>query len=261
MGSTLQVESHVGAGSIFRFDLAVPVVAAAPLADLPTDRPLIGYAGPQRTILIADDNPYNRTLLVELLTPLGFTLVEAADGQAALAQAQARRPDVILLDLLMPGLTGMQVTQALRQQAELRDVVIVATSASVFDRDRQQSLLAGCNAFLPKPIRLAQLCEILAAQLGFIWRFGEAQPPAVVRDDIDDADDPDALTPPAPKELAALFDLASIGDLLGLQARAAQLEQGDPALRPFARRLQQLAGRFEPEQALALIARYMQPEE
>jgi hypothetical protein len=69
------------------------------------------------------------------------------------------------------------------------------------------------------------------------------------------------LTPPAPKELAALFDLASIGDLLGLQARAAQLEQGDPALRPFARRLQQLASQFEPEQALALIARYLQAEE
>jgi CheY-like chemotaxis protein len=177
------------------------------------------------------------------------------------ALAQARRPDAILLDLLMPGLTGMQVTQALRQQAELRDVVIVATSASVFDRDRQQSLLAGCNAFLPKPIRLAQLCEILATQLGLIWRFGEVQPPAAVRDGTDAADDLDVLTPPAPRELAALFELASIGDLLELQAQAAQLEQGDPALRPFARRLQQLASRFEPEQALALIARYLQPEE
>ena len=66
---------------------------------------------------------------------------------------------------------------------------------------------------------------------------------------------------PAQEQLARLFELASIGDLLELQAQAAQLEQGDPAQRPFADRLERLASQFEPEQALALIAHYMQAEE
>jgi PAS domain S-box-containing protein len=258
MGSVLQVKSEPGAGSTFWFDLAVPVVHVESIASLPADRPVVGYTGRRRTILVADDSRYNRTFLVELLTALGFTLLEAADGASALALAQATQPDLILLDLLMPDLTGMEVTQALRQQTELRKLVIVATSASVFDTDRQQSLLAGCNAFLPKPIRVAQLLEVLASQLGLTWQYAAPATPAAVRDS---ADDGEVLVPPSPEELAALFELAAIGDILGLQARAVHLEQLDPQLRPFARRLGHFAGRFEPEQARALIAQYLQLEQ
>jgi PAS domain S-box-containing protein len=258
MGSTIQVESRLGAGSIFRFDLVVPVVGEAIAAPLIPDRPIVGYDGPQRTILVVDDSAYNRAFLVDLLTPLGFAVLEAVDGQAALEQAQTLRPDVILMDLLMPGMTGVEATQAIRQQADLRDVAIIATSASVFDADRQQSLLAGCDAFLAKPIRIEQLLEVLATQLGLMWRYADLDPAATARDD---ADDVEALTPPAPEALAALFELASIGDLLGLQAHAAQLAQHDPALRPFARKLGHCARRFESEQALALIARYLQLEQ
>jgi len=256
MGSAIQVDSQLGAGSTFWFDLVVPVVAEA-LAVQPTrDRPIVGYDGPRRTILVADDSAYNRAFLVDLLTPLGFTLIEAVDGQAALAHARAVRPDVILMDLRMPGMTGMEATQAIRQQEDLRNVVIIATSASVFDSDRQQSLLAGCHAFLTKPIHVEQLLDLLATHLGLRWRYAEAEPRAAVPAG---ADDTEVLVPPPPAELAVLFELASIGDILGLQEQAAHLEQLDPKLRPFARRLGRLAGRFESEQTLALIAQYLQP--
>jgi hypothetical protein len=69
------------------------------------------------------------------------------------------------------------------------------------------------------------------------------------------------LVPPPVAELAALYELAAIGDILGLQARAAQLEEQNPQLHAFARRLGQFASRFEPEQALALIASYQHLEE
>jgi CheY-like chemotaxis protein len=253
MGSALQIASQEGKGSTFWFDLAVPVVAEEAVANLPADRSVAGYAGPRRTILVADDSPYNRTFLVDLLTPLGFVVAEAVDGPAVLAQAHALRPDLILMDLQMPGMTGTDVAQVLRRSAGLKDIAIIATSASVFDTDRQQSLLAGCNAFLPKPIRVAQLFELLANQLGLTWQYAAAAVP-------DDMEDAQGLVPPPAEELAALFELAMLGDILGLQARAAQLEQLDPQIGPFARRLGHLAGRFEPEQALALIARYRQPE-
>ena len=210
---------------------------------------------------MADDSPYNRAFLVKLLTTLGFTVLEAPDGSSALALAQSAQPDLILMDLLMPGLTGMQVTQALRKQAELHKVVIVATSASVFDSDRQQSLLAGCDAFLPKPIRVEQLLALLATHLELEWCKAEGEPVGSNGAETEEVEVDGALAAPGPEELAALFELASIGDILGLQARAAQLEQHDPRLGPFARRLGSLAGRFESEQARALIARFLRPEE
>jgi CheY-like chemotaxis protein len=257
MGSALQVESQVGHGSTFWFDLSVPVTTEALELKLPSSRPVIGYAGPRRTILVVDDSPYNRAFLVDLLTPLGFTLAEAADGEAALTQVRALRPDAILMDLRMPGMSGMAATQAIRRTEDLREMIIIAISASVFDADRQQSLLAGCNAFVPKPIRVEQLLEVLATQLGLTWRYAEGERPA--RAQPDGADTATVVPPPA--ELALLFELAEIGDILGLQARAAYLEQRDPRLHPFAQRLGRLADRFELEQALALIARYLQPGE
>jgi CheY-like chemotaxis protein len=142
MGSAIQVESQLDAGSTFWFNLSIPAVAAALEAKPLSDRLIIGYTGPRRTILVADDSAYNRAFLVDLLTPLGFTLVEAAVEQAAVEQARARRPDAILMDLLMPGMTGIAATQTIRQEASLRDVVVIATSASAFDTDRQQALLA-----------------------------------------------------------------------------------------------------------------------
>jgi signal transduction histidine kinase/DNA-binding LacI/PurR family transcriptional regulator/ActR/RegA family two-component response regulator len=257
MGSALQVESQVEHGSTFWFDLSVLVTTEALELKRPSGRPVIGYAGPRQTILVVDDSSYNRAFLVDLLSPLGFTVVEAADGDAALTQVRVLRPNAILMDLRMPGMSGMAVTQAIRQTEELREMIILAISASVFDTDRQQSLLAGCDAFLPKPIHVEQLLEVLAAQLGLTWRYAEDEWPDPAQPDGADT----ATVVPPPAELALLFELASIGDILGLQARAAYLEQRDPRLHPFAQRLGRFAGRFELEQALALIARYLPSEE
>jgi PAS domain S-box-containing protein len=257
MSSTLQVKSEVGKGSTFCFDLIVPVVDRTLEAAPSSDRPILGYAGPRQTILVADDSVYNRSILVDLLTPLGFTVVEAADGPAVLEHVRALRPDVILMDLLMPGMTGTEAAQAIRQLEATPEMVIIATSASVLDTNREQSLLAGCDAFLPKPIRVEQLLELLAIHLRLTWCYAPAEPRTSAPTDADDT----AIVVPPPAELARLFELAEIGDVLGLQARAAYLEHLDPQLRPFAQRLGRLAGRFELEQALTLIARYLQPEE
>jgi CheY-like chemotaxis protein len=253
MGSAIHVESQLSVGSRFWFELLAPVVADVVAAPPPPTRPISGYTGPQRTILVVDDNPQNRAVLVDLLAPLGFGLLEAADGRAAVAKAQALRLDLILMDLRLPLMTGVEATRAIRQLPELQGVVIIATSASVFDADRQQSLLAGCNAFLPKPIRAQQLLNLIATHLRLKWRYAEGQPISAPMD----AAEVDALVPPPPEELAILYELAIIGDIMGLQARADQLAQGDPAVRPFAQRLTRWAGRFESEQVLALIDRYL----
>ena len=122
----------------------------------PSDRVITGYSGPRRTVLVVDDIAANRAVLVELLRPLGFELVEAADGQEALELAQAMRPDLILMDRTMPVLDGLEATRQLRQLPALRSVPIIAVSASVSDADQAQSQEMGYDAFLPKPIHWPQ---------------------------------------------------------------------------------------------------------
>src|SRR4029450_13206361 len=152
MGSALQIESQVGEGSRFWFELVAPLVVEARESKPSSEHPIVGYEGPRRTILVVDDRLDNGAILVELLTPLDFRVLEAADGRAALDVAQVRRPDVILMDLLMPDMNGIEATRALRQLEDMRGVVIIATSASVFDTDRLQSLLAGCDGVLRRPV-------------------------------------------------------------------------------------------------------------
>src|SRR5205085_2493077 len=79
----------------------------------------------------------------------------ANDGQQAIEQALALRPDTIVLDLVMPVKSGAEAAQEIRKRPELRETRIVAASASVLQADREKSRLAGCDAFLPKPIKLA----------------------------------------------------------------------------------------------------------
>jgi hypothetical protein len=121
----------------------------------------------------------------------------------------------------------------------------------VFDADRQQSLLAGCDAFLPKPIAWPRLAPLLERYLELDW---------VYADEAEVAQVPAALIPPSQEELAALGELVAIGDILALQERAAQLEQRDPQWRAFARELARLAGQFELERLRALLNEYLPTE-
>jgi CheY-like chemotaxis protein len=248
MGGDLHVESAPGQGSTFWFEVALPVEAAAVQAAQFPARMIIGYSSPQRTLLVVDDIPSNRAVLIDMLRPLGFTLLEAVDGRQALDLVKQTRPDLILMDRRMPVLSGLEAVQQIRTLPDVRGIPIIATSASVSAADQAVSREVGYDAFLPKPIHWPQLAAVLEQYLQLDWVYA-AEPAA--------ADESGSLVPPPAEELALLFELAEIGDILGLQARAAYLEQLDPQLRPFAQHLGRLAGRFELDQALALIARYL----
>ncbi|MEJ1937402.1 ATP-binding protein, partial [Nostoc sp. NIES-2111] len=152
MGSKIQVESNYGQGTKFWFDLNLPIINAIKLPKLSKiNKNIIGYKGQLKTILIVDDVWENRSVFANLLTPLGFKLIEASDGHEGLDQAKACQPDLIITDLAMPEIDGFQMTQILRSQAEFQNTVIIASSASVSNFTRQQSQEAGCNDFLAKP--------------------------------------------------------------------------------------------------------------
>ena len=218
MGSVLQVASCPSEGSTFWFELTSPVVVGGDAAQQPACCMPTGYHGPRRQVLVVDDNVYNRAFLTDLLAILGFTVAEAVDGQDAIARAFALRPDLILMDLQMGDVDGLAAIREIRQHEALNSSVIFATSASVFASDQEHSLLAGCAAFVPKPIQVPSLLELLAFHLGLKWYYAN--------DDAgtDPSPAPDALAPlVSPAELVELYELALIGDVLGLQYEAERL--------------------------------------
>ncbi|HEY3365172.1 MAG TPA: response regulator [Symbiobacteriaceae bacterium] len=116
-------------------------------------------------ILVADDEPLNQGLACKVLRANGFTCVVAADGEQALAEARAHRPALILMDLAMPRMDGWTATRLLRADAELVGIPVLAVTAHAMVGDRERALAAGCDAYLAKPYRPAELMAQVNALL------------------------------------------------------------------------------------------------
>ncbi|MEG4233152.1 PAS domain S-box protein [Microcoleus sp. Pol11C3] len=254
MGSQIRVQSTSGKGSIFWVDLELPaVVECSELPSRQEKRRLVGFTGPQRKVLIVDDKEVNRAMLHRLLFHLGFEIAEATDGEDCLHKAQEFLPDIILIDLLMPVMNGWEATRRLRQLPELKDVVILALSANVYETTRQESILAGCDNFLPKPIQTNELLELLRLHLRLEWVYEErgqtkkrkAKTPTALSEIA--AADSMMVSPPS-ESVLALLRLAAMGDIEAILEETAKLELSDPALVPFVHHLCQLAKGFQLKQ-------------
>jgi two-component system, cell cycle response regulator DivK len=108
-------------------------------------------------ILLVEDNEMNRDMLSRRLTRRGHEVTMAFDGPAGVAAATNDRPDLILMDISLPGMDGWEATKVLRSQAETASIPIIALTAHAMEMDRQRSLEVGCNDFDTKPIDLARL--------------------------------------------------------------------------------------------------------
>jgi CheY-like chemotaxis protein len=205
-------------------------------------------------LLVVDDKPYNRLVLENLLIPLGFEVTSVANGRQAVDILPELRPDLILMDLVMPVMTGFTAIQKIRQMPEAyaRRVPIIAVSASAYDEDKQKSLSVGCQAFLPKPIETKVLLNLLQTQLQLDWIYKKVAPK------IPESDETTTILPPPPDELATLYELAQLGNMKRLKAQAAQLANRNAKYAPFAHRLRQLAQGFEDRKILAFIKRFME---
>ena len=106
----------------------------------------------QKTILIIEDSELNQRLLEAVLKPHGYRLLTAEDGEQGIVLAQAERPDLVLMDVLLPGIDGYEATRQLRAMPETREVVIVALTASATPEEQDQALAAGCDGYIVKPI-------------------------------------------------------------------------------------------------------------
>ncbi|HEV8662480.1 MAG TPA: response regulator [Candidatus Methylomirabilis sp.] len=104
------------------------------------------------TILIIEDNRRNMLLVRELLAMHGFRALEASDAEEGIARAKAERPDLILMDLQLPGMDGLTATRLLRQDPATAAIPVIALTAHAMKGDRERALEAGCTGYIPKPI-------------------------------------------------------------------------------------------------------------
>jgi PAS domain S-box-containing protein len=252
MGGDLQVESTPGTGSRFWFEVAFPVVHELKTGLEQPLRKIVGYTGNRRTILVVDDESTNRGLLLNLLFPLGFQLIEAVNGQECLEKALQFKPDLILLDLQMPVLDGFSATEKIRSRAELREVAIIAVSANVFEATRQRALAVGFNDFLFKPIQVDQLVALLQTYLGVEWIYAEApERPAEFKPQPSLELPAIALLPE--EEVKRLYAFAVQGNYKKVLEQLAEIEKLGGQFLPFVTKLRSSAKRFDMDAIVEIL--------
>ncbi|MCA1994766.1 MAG: response regulator, partial [Coleofasciculus sp. S288] len=168
MGGDMTVSSQVGRGSVFKFDI---ILSAADATDIETQqltRRIIALEPnqPRYRILIVDDKWTNRRLLMKLLNPLGFELKEASNGQEAIAIWEHWEPHLIWMDMRMPILDGYETTKRIKATTKGQATAIIALTASIFEEERAIVLSAGCDDFVRKPFREADIFDTMHKHLG-----------------------------------------------------------------------------------------------
>lgn len=251
MGARIEVNSTFGEGSTFSFDLAAPMRAKK--QSFEQNSRVVGYEGNRRRVLIVDDGADNRSVLKSLLEPLGFETAEAADGRAAVGKVREWRPDVVLMDLVMPIMDGFAATGEIKRMQEVETPVVIALSASAFDHDQQESSAAGCDDFIPKPVRVDDLLEKLRKHLGLRWIIDPAHhSPAIAmpRRSL-------AFKSPPLSDIEALHQAAITGDVQRVLKTLESVADRDEDLLPFANEVKRLARGLLLRQLIVFLDRHI----
>lgn len=254
MGGEIRVESRFGEGSMFWFELKLPAIESGTAAPCVPD--VIGYEGPRKKLLVVDDVAENRAVVVDMLSRLGFAMSEAVSGLDGLEKAQSLKPDLILMDLVMPGIDGLETTRRLRALPVLKDVPVIAISAGTFHDDQGNGLMAGVNAFLPKPIDYGNLVAQIATLL-HLHLIEESSLSATEKD----KDSEQIVMLPPEGQLEELYGLARLGNMREIVLWASRLEALDERYRPFANQLRALAEGYQSKAILNLAKRYLESRE
>jgi PAS domain S-box-containing protein len=180
MGGVIGVESIVGVGSVFWIELNASVKSDAPVEIAAPAGPAAERQtlrdGVLRTVLYVEDNPANLTLVEQLLARYSdLRLISARDGHAGISAARESQPDVILMDINLPGLSGFEAMQLLRAHPSTAHIPIVALSANALPRDIKRGVDAGFFQYLTKPIKVNELMDTLSEALALA---NQSAPPA-----------------------------------------------------------------------------------
>ncbi|NOW44698.1 signal transduction histidine kinase/DNA-binding NarL/FixJ family response regulator [Novosphingobium sp. SG751A] len=247
MDSALKVESVVGEGSLFWFDLDLAISHRQSGGDV-NPAECTGYRGDRRRILIVDDITANREVLAALLVDLGFAVEQSPNAQEGIAQAIASLPDLIMMDIRMPGMDGLEAIQALGEHKGLRHVPVIAVSSGISPQHQSAALAAGARSFLPKPLDRAEMIRLVGEAIGVEWTIEQAEAKE------------EAMTIPPADVLGALHAAAAAGNMRAVRGEAERIAALDTAYRAFAETITRMARAFQSQALLALIETSMEEQ-
>jgi signal transduction histidine kinase/DNA-binding NarL/FixJ family response regulator len=221
LGGNLELESEPGRGSCFRVTLMLSEPANALAPEAPTRR-IVGHEGPQRSILVVDDDPDQRDFLERFLTACGFEVVALPNGETAVTLCSSRTFDLTVLDISLPGISGWETATRIREQLG-QEIIIVMASANAQEFHRPDYHQPTHDHFFVKPYRLDKMAEAIAALLHLSWKW-EATGSA------DDAAEPSQAGFPlaALPHIEQLRERIQIGHVRGIEAEIAMLADAAP---------------------------------
>jgi signal transduction histidine kinase/CheY-like chemotaxis protein len=256
MGGELTVSSEPGVGSCFRLRLFLPEVRDPRPATVAPALDYAGYAGPRRRVLVVDNEAVDRRLLINVLQPLGFEVTEAASGIEALRLAPLLKPDLILLDIGMPGIDGWETARLLRS-SYLKHAAIMIISADAFEKNHGESAGIAPQDFLVKPVNVAALLARIGIRLGLVWitrghTTGAAALAAALPAAANDPQTAAAVTLP-PQQLSELRELGDLGHVRGILGKLDEIDRLDARYRALTARLRSHVRAFEMTDYMRLI--------
>jgi CheY-like chemotaxis protein len=251
MGGDISVESELGKGTSFQFYIQAKLAQETHgkiIGELPR---VLGIAPGQPTykILTVDDKSINRQLLIKLLSPLGFEVKEASNGQEAIAIWEEWEPHLIWMDMRMPVMDGYEATKYIKSTTKGNATAIIALTASVLEEERAIVLSTGCDDFLRKPFTEHTIFDAVAKHLGVKYIYAETISP--VLDDTEKSPlTSEDFTCMTKKWMSQLYEAALEANTNLVLQLVGQIPQTETHL---IKSLKKLARQFEFEQIVDLI--------
>ncbi len=237
MGSEIKVESELGKGSQFSFEIEFEIPENNQEEAISFDE-VIGYKGNRKKILIVDDNIMNRILFERMLRGIGFLIEHGESGKDALSKIDIFFPDLIFIDLRMPGISGLDLIKIIKDNPKYKDIKLIATSASAFNETRNKCIEAGADDFIIKPIQFSELITKITPCLKIEWIIIESKHPQVE----DNKNIPLSIDK---NLLNQLLDSAKQGEIATIETNLKFLKEKYPDQNPIWEKFEKYTNHFE----------------
>jgi PAS domain S-box-containing protein len=250
MNSDIFVSSHVNEGSSFWFEIELPEGFTKKKIKQNKDK-WSEINGEGYRVLIVDDNLMNRQFFVQMLKRNRFELFEAEDGFQAIEFTEKYRPHLILMDIMMPKMSGTEAITEIRKLPKNDDIIIFTVSANAEMRDMCEKTPNSCNEFLLKPLDMGLFYSKLTKYLNI------EQPKESGIDNVSVNDTSERIIPPSSSDIQKLFQMAKTGNVLRVEKMAKDLEMKNKDFQLFANKIQEMAKGFKIYELKAFLEQFL----